>query len=56
MALGPGVPNEDEFAVCTMTGLSPYLGWCSPGAADYDRYLTFRGVPGRGGRPLEGSP
>jgi len=43
MALGVGVPSEDEFASCTMTGLSPYMAWCFPGdGADYDRYLTFR--------------
>ncbi len=47
MALGAGVPSEDEFATCAMTGLSPYMGWCFPGdGADYDRYLTFRDVPG----------
>jgi len=46
MALGAGVPSEDEFASCTMTGLSPYMAWCFPGdGTDYDRYLTFRGVP-----------
>jgi omega-hydroxy-beta-dihydromenaquinone-9 sulfotransferase len=43
MALGAGVPSEDEFATCTMTGLSPYLAWCFPGdGTDYDRYPTFR--------------
>jgi hypothetical protein len=43
MALGAGVPSEDEFATCTMTGLSPYMAWCFPGdGADYERYLTFR--------------
>jgi hypothetical protein len=43
MALGAGVPSEDEFATCAMTGLSPYMGWCFPGeGAAYDRYLTFR--------------
>jgi hypothetical protein len=43
MALGAGVPSEDEFASCAMTGLSPYLGWCFPeDVAVYDRYLTFR--------------
>ena len=43
MALGAGLPSEDEFATCAMTGLSPYMGWCFPGdGADYDRYLTFR--------------
>jgi Sulfotransferase family len=45
MALGAGVPSEEEFASCTMTGLSPYMGWCFPGdGAIYDRYLTFREV------------
>jgi hypothetical protein len=43
MALGAGMPSEDEFASCMMTGLSPYMDWCFPGdGADYDRYLTFR--------------
>jgi LPS sulfotransferase NodH len=43
MALGAGVPSEDEFASCAMTGLSPYMAWCFPeDGADYDRYLTFR--------------
>ena len=58
MALGAGVPSEDEFALCTMTGLSPYMGWYFPGdgLSDYDRYLTFRGVPDRGGRPLGARP
>ena len=43
MALGAGLPSEDEFAICAMTGLSPYMGWCFPGdGTDYDRYLTFR--------------
>jgi omega-hydroxy-beta-dihydromenaquinone-9 sulfotransferase len=44
MALGAGVPSEDEFALCTMTGLSPYMAWCFPGdgTPHYDRYLTFR--------------
>jgi omega-hydroxy-beta-dihydromenaquinone-9 sulfotransferase len=31
MALGAGVPSEDEFALCTMTGLSPYMAWCFRG-------------------------
>ena len=43
MALGAGVPSEDEFALCTMTGLSPYLAWCFPDdGSGYDRYLTLR--------------
>ena len=42
MALGAGVPSEDEYATCIMTGLSPYMGWCFPeDGAYYDRYLTF---------------
>jgi len=46
MALGIEMPSEDEFAVCAMTGLSPYMAWCFPGdGSHYDRYLTFRGVP-----------
>jgi omega-hydroxy-beta-dihydromenaquinone-9 sulfotransferase len=27
MAQGAGMPSEDEFALCTMTGLSPYMAW-----------------------------
>jgi omega-hydroxy-beta-dihydromenaquinone-9 sulfotransferase len=43
MALGAGVPGEDEIALHTMTGLSPYMAWYFPkNGADYDRYLTFR--------------
>jgi hypothetical protein len=43
VALSLGVASEDEVALCAMTGLSPYLGWCFPeDGADYDRYLTFR--------------
>jgi omega-hydroxy-beta-dihydromenaquinone-9 sulfotransferase len=46
MAMGVGVPSEDEFGSCAMTGLSPYMGWCFPeDGAVYERYLTFRDVP-----------
>ena len=46
LAQGAGVPSEDEVALCTMTGLSPYMAWYFPrGGADYDRYLTFRDAP-----------
>jgi hypothetical protein len=39
-------PQEDEIALCIVTGLSLYMGWAFPRrAAYYDRYLTFRGVP-----------
>jgi hypothetical protein len=38
-------PQEDEFALCVSTFLSPYMGWVFPHrAAHYDRYLTLRGV------------
>jgi hypothetical protein len=41
-------PEEEEFALCRLTFLSPYLGWAFPErAAHYDRYLTFRDVPQR---------
>jgi hypothetical protein len=43
MAVGVGMPSEDEFAMCVTTGLSPYMGWCFPAdGATYQRYLTFR--------------
>jgi hypothetical protein len=46
VALGAGVPSEDEVALCTMTGLSPYMAWYFPrDGSEYDRYLTFRDVP-----------
>lgn len=39
-------PQEDEFALCALTGLSPCAGWAFPLRRDhYDRYLTFRDVP-----------
>ena len=48
VALGVGVPSEDEVALGTMTGLSPYMAWYFPrGGSVHDRYLTFRGVPDR---------
>jgi hypothetical protein len=38
-------PQEDEFALCVMTFMSPCMGWFFPERRDhYDRYLTFRGV------------
>ena len=46
MVLGSGVPSEDEIALHTMTGLSPYMAWYFPrDGSDYGRYLTFRDVP-----------
>lgn len=39
-------PNEDEFAICGTTLYSPYVGLMFPRRqADYDPFLTFRGVP-----------
>jgi len=39
-------PNEDEFALNTMTFLSPYMSWVFPRGADrYDKYLTLREIP-----------
>ncbi|MBL8848636.1 MAG: sulfotransferase [Planctomycetaceae bacterium] len=38
-------PQEDEFALCITTLMSPCLGWCFPSRrTHYDRYLTFRDV------------
>jgi omega-hydroxy-beta-dihydromenaquinone-9 sulfotransferase len=38
-------PQEDEFALCVMTLMSPCMGWFFPKRREhYDRYLTFRGV------------
>ena len=43
VSFGPNVPFEEEFALCSMTSLSPYMTWAFPRRADhYDRYLTFR--------------
>jgi hypothetical protein len=41
------MPNEDEIALCNLTGLSPYMGFAFPRRREYyDRYLTFRQVAG----------
>jgi hypothetical protein len=41
-------PQEDEFALCVMTFMSPCMGWFFPKRREhYDRYLTFRGVDER---------
>jgi hypothetical protein len=45
VALGFGVPNEDELAIANLSGLSPYLAWAFPREARfYDRFLTLREV------------
>jgi len=46
VAQGLGMPNEDEFATCTASLLSPYMLWAFPRRqAQYEKYLSFRGVP-----------
>jgi hypothetical protein len=41
-----GLPQEDEFALMTLTLCSPYLGFMFPRRRDhYERYLTLRDVP-----------
>lgn len=43
--LGMREPQEDEFALCVATFLSPYMGWVFPRHREvYQRYLTFRDV------------
>jgi hypothetical protein len=40
------MPNEDEIALCNLTGLSPYMGYIFPRRREYyDRYLAFQQVP-----------
>lgn len=44
--MGYQLPQEDEFALVTLSRMSPYLGWCWPERAEhYDQYLTLREVP-----------
>src|SRR4051794_34077232 len=45
VAQGLGMPNEDEFATCTASLVSPYMMWSFPRRQEhYERYLTFRSV------------
>jgi omega-hydroxy-beta-dihydromenaquinone-9 sulfotransferase len=38
-------PQEDEFALCVASRMSPCMGWLFPKRREhYDRYLTFEGV------------
>jgi hypothetical protein len=47
MALGIDEPQEDEFALCSLTGRAWPLSWAFPRRADYyDRYLTLREASG----------
>ncbi len=42
MEIGPDLPQEDEFALCALTGLSPYVAYAFPrNWQHYNRYLTF---------------
>jgi hypothetical protein len=48
VTLHPDAPEEEEFALCRMTSLSPFLARAFPARAEhYGRYLTFGGVPPR---------
>jgi hypothetical protein len=43
VAFGVQMPQEDEFAICALTGRSPMMTWAAPRQARrYDRYLTMR--------------
>jgi hypothetical protein len=43
VALGVQEPQEDEFALCVLTGRTPPVGWAFPRREEhYRRYLTFR--------------
>jgi hypothetical protein len=43
MALGVREPQEDEFALCSLTGLAWPMAWAFPRqAGHYGRYLTLR--------------
>lgn len=45
MALDADLPQEDEFALCSLTGASPYVAYAFPrNWHRYDRYLTLEGV------------
>jgi hypothetical protein len=39
-------PQEDEFALVVLSGMSPCTSWAFPRRTEhYDRYMTFRDVP-----------
>ncbi len=49
MGLALKAPQEDEFALCALSGTTPYMSYIFPRRADdYDRYLTLRDVPAGG--------
>jgi hypothetical protein len=46
VAVGVDEPQEDEFALCALTGRAVPVGWAFPRSADwYHRYLTLREAP-----------
>jgi hypothetical protein len=46
IVMGVGEPQEDEFALCSLTGRSMDMSWALPRRAEYyDLYLTLREVP-----------
>lgn len=48
VAVGLGVPAEDELALCVETLLSPHMGWHFPEQAHrYRKYLTLRSAQPR---------
>lgn len=45
MTQNMGIPYEEEWALCSMTSQSPYVGWSFPRRLDhYEKYLTLREV------------
>jgi hypothetical protein len=47
VALGVGEPQEDEFALCSLTGRAWPMAWAFPRRAEhYGRYLTLREASG----------
>ncbi len=47
MTLGIQEPQEDEFALCSLTGRAVPMGWAFPRRAEhYDHYLTLREASG----------
>ncbi len=45
MECAASMPQEDELALCTLTGLSPYTAWIFPNRRDqHEQYQTFEGA------------
>lgn len=46
MELAMGSPQEDEFALCSLTQFSPWMAWVFPQHKEnYLKYLTLRNIP-----------